>query len=393
MQATKHARQDDLFFNSGLTLNGSGDQVGKAIGATWLGSQVSLRRLLQRPPNKRHLLIVFRQLALLVETGIDVAEALELVASTCRQPMLREGLENIHAAISKGQSLSSAVTAEQRVLGREVAASIQAGEASGRLVEVLRQIAHRLEEEMHFRSTLMGSLAYPLILCVAASAVAAILIWFVLPQFEESFESMGVEPPLFTELLLSTAETIREHVLIVGLGGLALLAAIPIALAQPRCRQQIGNLCFVSPIVGRALRNLSVGHLFCSLGHLLSNGLSLLEAIQLVGRSTLNGSVRRLTEVWEHDVLEGRGLTHSLDDFHFLPEGSAAMLVMAEKTGRLEAVLSTAGKHYREEGSSQLRQFLKLSEPLIIILLGIFVGVVVASVLLPILDVQAGAGA
>jgi type IV pilus assembly protein PilC len=136
---------------------------------------------------------------------------------------------------------------------------------------------------------------------------------------------------------------------------------------------------------------MSIGQLFLSLGRLLSNGISLLEAIQLVHRATAGGAVRRLVEVWEHDVLEGRGLTHSLDQFNFLPEGSDAMLIMAEKTGKLERVLTTAGAYYRDEGSSQMRQLLKLSEPLIIIVLGIFVGGVVASVLLPILDVQAGA--
>lgn len=339
----------------------------------------------------RGLLLVFRQLALLIETGIDIAEAIELVAKSCGQVALQECLLQILDDINNGKGLGLAVTEQEHVLGHQVVASIRAGEASGRMTEVLRQIAAQLEENQSIRATIIGSLAYPTILCAAAGVVASILVWFVLPQFEESFLSMGVVPPMLTKLLFDVSGFVRNNVALVGIGAAASLGAIFFAAMQPSVKQAFYRLCFRSPLLGRALRNLSVGQLFLSLGHLLGNGLALLEAIQLVKKSTQGGVLGPLVEAWEHDVLEGRGLTYSLDEFKFLPEGSDAMLIMAERTGKLESVLTTAGAYYRDEGSSQMRQALKLSEPLIIIVLGIFVGIVVASVLLPILDVQAGA--
>ncbi len=354
-------------------------------------STSSSRRLLGQYAGARSLLLVFRQLALLVETGIDVAEALELVASSCRQATLKNALLQILEDINHGQGLGLAVAAQEHVLGFQVVASIRAGEASGRLVDVLRQIASQLEESMSIRATIAGSLAYPAILCAASAVVASILVWFVLPQFEESFLSMGVEPPFFTSLLFALAKFVRNHALLVLIATVATIGAAVLASLQPGVKRAIYKLCFGSPLLGQAIRNLSVGQLFVSLGHLLGNGLSLLEAIQLVKRSTSGGVLGALVEAWEHDVLEGRGLTQCLHEFTFLPDGCDAMLVMAERTGKLETVLTTAGTYYRQEGSSQLRNVLKLSEPLIIVVLGIFVGVVVASVLLPILDVQAGA--
>ncbi len=349
------------------------------------------RRLLGQYAGARSLLLVFRQLALLVETGIDVAEALELVASSCRQATLKNALLQILEDINHGHGLGLAVAAQEDVLGFQVVASIRAGEASGRLVDVLRQIATQLEESMSIRATIAGSLAYPAILCTASGVVATILVWFVLPQFEESFQSMGVVPPFFTSLLFALAKFVRNHVLLVLIATVATIGAAVLASLQPGVKRAIYKLCFGSPLLGKAIRNLSVGQLFVSLGHLLGNGLSLLEAIQLVKRSTNGGVLGTLVEAWEHDVLEGRGLTQCLHQFNFLPDGCDAMLVMAERTGKLETVLTTAGTYYRQEGSSQLRTVLKLSEPLIIVVLGVFVGVVVASVLLPILDVQAGA--
>lgn len=342
----------------------------------------------RRRASKRSLLIVFRQLALLVETGIDIAEALRLATDTCKNPQLADCLDEIYDDITNGRSLSAAVADQEDVLGYQVTASIQAGEASGRLSSVLSQIAEQFEQELEMKSTITGALAYPCILSFASLAVATVLIWFVLPQFEKSFQSMGVDPPIFTQYLISASSFVRGNVLVVMASIVGFAGLIAFAATQPTIRAKIGNLCFASPILGTALRNMAVGGLFLNLGHLLRNGISLLEAIQLTRKSVGAAVMQEMIEIWENDVIEGRGLTHSLDEMTHLPEGADAMLIMAEKSGKLESVLTSAGGHYRSEGTAKLKQLLKLSEPVIIILLGGFVGVVVASVLLPMLDVQ-----
>lgn len=368
--------------NTNYELGGLQDEESKGF------SSFQIRDFLPKRADKRSLLIVFRQLALLVETGIDLAEAIELASSSCRNANLRDSLDEIYEDITNGNSLSKAVANQESVIGPQVVASIQAGEASGRLVDVLRQINDQLEEELKMRSTIVGSLAYPFILSLASVGVAMILIWFVLPQFEKSFASMEVDPPAFTQLLINTASLIRTNILLVTVGIAAIAASLVGLWYQPQTRRIFSDLCFYSPLLGVALRNMAIGQLFVSIGHLLRNGISLLEAIQLMKKSAFDGSTQQLVDAWENDVIEGRGLTHRLDEFSFLPEGADAMLIMAEKTGKLETVLATAGVHYRNEGTARLHQILKLSEPLIIIALGVFVGVVVASVLLPMLDIQ-----
>lgn len=380
--STQATQYDDALLDTGETQVEDDAQVAPA--KRWT-------KLFGNSASKRSLLLVFRQLALLLETGIDVAEAIELVAGGTKQAVLKGALLQILEDIRSGNSLSLAVAQQEKILGYQIVASIQAGEVSGRLVEVLRQISAQLEEDLSMRGIVVSALAYPAILSGASMVVGAVLVWFVLPQFEEAFNSMAITPPVFTSILFAIANFVRNNLLLViaAVCGTTLLLAF--TSVQPEVRKHFYKLCFHSPIIGPTLRNLSVGQLFLNLGHLLVNGISLLEAIQLVKKSTASGVLGSLVEAWEHDVLEGRGLTHCLHEFDFLPEGSAAMLVMAERTGKLENVLTTAGAYYRQEGSSQLRQVLKLSEPLIIVLLGVFVGVVVASVLLPILDVQAGA--
>ncbi|MEM7474113.1 MAG: type II secretion system F family protein [Planctomycetota bacterium] len=345
-----------------------------------------------RRANKRQLLIVFRQLSLLVETGIDVAEALELASATCRNESLSVCLQDVYEDVNRGNSLSRAIEAQKAILGSEIASSIQAGEASGRLVEVLRQIANRLESDLEMQSQIRGAMAYPAVLCTASVGVVATLIWFVLPQFEKSFLTMGVDPPFLTHLLLSTASFIRENWPMVLVGLFTGLGGLAAAAVNSMVKVLLSNVVFHLPFFGTPIRNLETGRLFVSMGHLLNNGVSLLDSLDLLKNATNYGPIRKLTNTWEKDVLEGRGLTHSLDDYEFLPDGADAMLIMAERTGKLENVLTTAGSYYQEEGSQGLKTILKLSEPIIIICLGLFVGTVVVSVLLPILDVQTSVG-
>ena len=126
---------------------------------------------------------------------------------------------------------------------------------------------------------------------------------------------MGVDPPQLTQLLLGGAAFIRDNVLFVVTGTLTLIGAGILAFMQESTRKLFMDVAFASPVLGSALRNLAVGRLFVSISHLLGNGISLLEAIQLVRVSSVNTAVDRMTESWERDVIEGRGFTQNLDEF------------------------------------------------------------------------------
>ncbi len=336
----------------------------------------------------KEMFLVCRQLALLLDTGVDLTEALDLVAQQIKSPALQDALDEIADSISKGVCLSSAVGLQSHILGEEIAATIRAGEASGQLAMTFKQLASRIEEDVQLRSSLRGAMAYPMTLMAVAQVVVVVLIWFVLPQFGDTFSSMAIEPPWITQCLIEGAAWIRQHLLLVVLLALGSCAGLVMLWNSPSIQQCRSRVAFSSPIIGPAIRNLSTGQFFVTFGHLLRSGIPLLETIRLVRGATKYVALRQLADTWETEALDGHGLTYGLDRFDFLPEGAHAMLMTAERSGRLDTVLIQAGEYYRAEGASQLKSVLKISEPLIILVLGAFVGIVVASVLLPMLDMQ-----
>lgn len=336
----------------------------------------------------KEMFFVCRQMALLLETGVDLTEALDLVAQQVKSERLQDCLDDIREAISTGVSLSAAVQRQSAIIGEEIAATLRAGEASGRLAETFRQLASRIEEEVQLRGTLRSALAYPMTLFGVSQIVVAVLVWFVLPQFGDTFSSMAIEPPWITQFLIDSAAFIRQHVFGLLTGAVVAVIAMIAVSRRPEFQRFQNRLAFSSPILGVAIRNLATGQFFVTCGHLLQSGIPLLEAIRLVRGATKYAALRQLADTWESEALDGHGLTQCMDDFDFLPDGATAMLMTAEKSGKLDIVLIQAGQYYRSEGTSQLKTVLKISEPLIILVLGVFVGVVVASVLLPMLDMQ-----
>lgn len=342
----------------------------------------------QRRAKPKDMFLLCRQMALLLETGVDLTEALDLVAQQIKSVRLQDSLDEIRDAISTGVSLSAAVMRQSEIIGEETAATLRAGEASGRLAETFRQLAARIEEEVQLRNTLSSALAYPLTLFFVAQIVGAVLIWFVLPQFADTFTSMAVQPPWLTRVLMDGAAFVREHVIALAIGAVVTLVGAVVVLQRPAVQRFRDRIVFSSPLLGPAIRNLATGQFFVTCGHLLKGGIPLLEAIRLVRGATRYAQLKHLADTWESEALDGHGLTQCMSDFDFLPEGASAMLMTAEKTGKLDTVLIEAGKYYRSEGTAQIKTVLKISEPLIILLLGVFVGGVVASVLLPMLDIQ-----
>ncbi|MGN6546442.1 MAG: type II secretion system F family protein [Aureliella sp.] len=336
----------------------------------------------------KEMFLMCRQMALLLETGVDLTEALDLVAQQIKSVRLQECLDEIRDAISTGVSLSSAVMRQSEVLGEETAATLRAGEASGRLADTFRQLAARIEEEVQLRGTLTSALAYPLTLFGVAQIVVGVLVWFVLPQFADTFNSMAVDPPWFTQVLIDVAAFMREHLIALAVGAVIAIVGTFFLMHRPAVQRVRDRIAFSSPLLGPAIRNLATGQFFVTCGNLLQSGIPLLEAIRLVRGATRYAQLKDLADTWEAEALDGHGLTQCMSEFDFLPDGASAMLMTAEKTGKLDTVLIQAGQYYRAEGTSQIKTVLKVCEPLIILVLGVFVGGVVASVLLPMLDIQ-----
>jgi type II secretory pathway component PulF len=337
---------------------------------------------------KSELMMVTSQLAIMTRSGVDLADALKSVAEQCRHANLKKLLADVHENVSGGQSVSSALGKHAQEFGPAYVAAIAAGEASGTLTEVLSRMAELLRNEMRLRSAVWAIMAYPLVLLIVAGIVSATLLLFVLPQFSQVFRDLGTTPPPMTQFLLANSLWVREHIIwLAGGGGIGLFTLLRLFRTES-ARYTRDRLLISAPLLNRATQALLTGRFFRLLGTMLETGVPLLDGLRLCRTSVSNTAYQRLFMDLEHNVINGEGIVAGMAASSIIPQSAAQMVQTGERSGSLGSVMTSVGEFYEEDGERQLRQAVKLLEPLIIVLMGFLVAVVVLSVMLPLLDVS-----
>jgi type IV pilus assembly protein PilC len=213
------------------------------------------------------------------------------------------------------------------------------------------------------------------------------MLFFVLPQFATIFRDMEREVPPLTSVLLSFGTGIRENwVVLAVLLGAALGFTIGFR-KHPSVRRLFDRTLLNAAFLKNSARALIAGRVFRLLGTMLDSGVPLLESVQLCRNASRNVLFRDLFAQVEQEILQGEGMSKTLVEATFLPPGAAHMVSTGERTGKLGDVLQSVGEYFEDEGERQLRTLVKMLEPAIIIGLGGVVGVVVLSIILPLLDV------
>jgi type IV pilus assembly protein PilC len=350
------------------------------------------RPLFQSRIGKSDLLMVTCQLSVMTQAGIDLAEATRNIAQSCPHPALKKVLETLYEDVASGQSMSAALERQKRVFGESYVAAISAAEASGTMTTALNRLAELLRNEIRLRGALLSAMAYPGALCGIAGLVMAAIFFFVLPQFAEVFQDMGVDPPPLTSLLLGIGSAVRENLLLFLLGAGGAVAGGWYLVRQPRTRRMWDNFQLNGFLLRKAVRSLLIGQSFRLLATMLQSNVPLLEAIRLCQRATRNSFYRDLFRQLEQEVEIGHGISETMMAAPFIPPGAAQMVQSAEQAGKLGEILETVGLFYEEQGERELNKLVKLMEPMIVVVMGVIVSLVVASVVLPLLDVTSVSG-
>ncbi len=337
--------------------------------------------------SKSDLLVVTTQLSIMCQSGVDLAAALGNVAKECRHAGLQRTLSAVSADVNSGVSPSIALGRHASTFGEAYVASIAAAEASGTLTAVLQRLCDSLKNEIRMRNAILSIIAYPVVLTAVAGIVISALVFFVLPQFSKVFQNMSRPAPPFTQLLLDSASLLRGQVhWVAAVVGVAAFGLFQFSRTEA-CRRYFDRLVLHAPLLRSATRSLLTGRTFRLLGTLLESGVPLLNALRLCRSAVKNRLFLEMFDNLDRDVTNGRGLSGEIARSEFVPPGAAQMVQTAERTGRLASVLQLIGQHYEEEGEQFIKSAMKVVEPAVIVLMGLVVGGIVMSVMLPLLDV------
>lgn len=346
----------------------------------------------RRKVAKADLLMLTSQLSIMTRSGVDLADSLKGVAEECRNPILQQVMTQVHDDVSAGETVSAALAKHSDVFGETYVVAIQAAEASGQMTDVLDRLTKLLRYEIRLSNTVKSILTYPVILFFVAALVSTALVLFVLPQFAKVFEELDRPVPPSTQMLLDVSLFIRSYALYLVPGLVVAGVGFWKSLQTESFRLMFDTVVLHLKGLGPAIQSLAAGRLFTLMGTMLQSGIPLLDALGLCRTATKNRLLQKLFSRLEDDVVNGRGITPGIMAATCLPGGSAQMISTAEKSGRLSEVMQTVGEHYEEEGERQIRQAVKFLEPAIILTMGVFVSFIVMSVMLPLLDINSGAG-
>jgi type IV pilus assembly protein PilC len=334
-------------------------------------------------------LIFNQQFLTLVKAGLPILTSLDLLIKRQRDKFLLQLLENVRDRVKGGESLSEAFAA-QHVFPKMYTTTLMAGEKSGNLEEVLARYISYQRMVQTFRKKLAVSMVYPALLISVVTVMLIFLITYVVPKFADLFSNMGAQLPAITVFMLAVGLSAQKYAWIVIL---ALLVAAILAWQwkqSDRGAERIDQFLFSLPLVGEIRLKYQVANFSRILGTLLQGGLPLVSALETAGasmssRQMLNG-ILSATE----RVREGQSLARSLETEKIFPDLAVEMVEVGESTGALPAMLNSVAEFFEEDVQTAMGAAMALIEPVILIVMAVFVGGVLISLYLPIFTLGAG---
>lgn len=328
--------------------------------------------------------VLVRQLSTMVSAGVPLSDALEILHSQAESERMKEVLGELVSGVQGGTSLSKSMAKYPDVFGRVLVALVEAGEASGKLDLILAQLADNLEKEKDFQSKTKGALVYPAIILLAMAVVFIIITTFVVPRLAALYADIGVELPLPTKILIGISSLLT--------GGwwvfLALFSAAGYAifryLQTPKGKYHIASLTFGFPVFGKLNKEAELTRFSRTLGLLLSAGIPITQALEIVAGAMDNILYRDAVLEAEKQVQRGIPLSVPIKADPNFPPILAQMIAVGEETGKLDEVLVKVSTFFESQAGETVSNLSTAIEPLIMIVLGVMVGLLVLSIITPI---------
>jgi type IV pilus assembly protein PilC len=317
-----------------------------------------------------------RQMALLLESGTPMVNALELLMRQTTNRRLRNVLTEMISDLRKGQHLSQAMSKHTDVFNKMYVQSVVVGEQSGSLESVLREVSDHLERESSEAKDIKAALMYPAILAVVAVIVVAILGFFVLPTFADLYSQLGLQLPLLTRMLFGFANWFREWGLYVMLALLIVAVGLVAWSRTARGKLVIDRNLLRMPIFGRIILLSELSRCCRSMSILHRTGLSVSETMILVMEASKNAIIQRALSQVHQDVLRGMQIGASMaKNPVFLPM-MVQMISVGESTGTLDVTLTATADSYEAELSNRMRAMIGLIQPVFTVVLAVVVGII-----------------
>lgn len=327
----------------------------------------------------------YMELAALLRSGVPLLRSLDLLGSHATNPALKHILPDLAARVTEGDSLADAMARHPRAFSELSRSIVRAGGEGGFLEEALERIAKFTDQQAELKSRVLGALAYPIFLAVFGVGIVAILVIFFVPKFDSLFERLRArgELPGVTEWLLATSNGVHQYGLWIALALAALAFAAWRQINSERGRWFLDRWRLKLPQAGAIYRNLAVARFCRVLGTLLAGGVPIVRSLKISSDSTGNRVLSAAINDAADNITAGESLAEPLAASGHFPPNVVEMVAVAEQSNTLETVLTGIADSLEKETWRRLDLFVRLIEPLMLLILACCVLVIVIALLLP----------
>jgi len=325
------------------------------------------------------IILFFRQLAMLLDSGIDIVASLELLQEQAANHALKNILGEVISDIRSGHRFSKALGKHPRAFSPIYCRLISVGEQGGELEAVLRQVADYMEKEVTTAKETKSALMYPVITSIVTVVVVAVLVTFVLPGFGSLYSSLGVELPSSARLLINISNKLQTYWMYIMPALLALAGSALFYIKSPSGRQLWDRLVLHLPILGRVVHLSELARLCRSMSLLFRAGLPLTEVMPLLVQSSKNKALAKALIDVQQGMVKGEGLSQPMAKNKLFLPMVVQMVRVGEEAGNLDTTLLAVARSYEAEAEDKTRSLVALIQPVMTLIIGLVIGLIAMS--------------
>jgi type IV pilus assembly protein PilC len=337
----------------------------------------------------KELVVFTRQFATMIDAGLPLVQCLDILSTRGDNKALNTILKDVKDYVEQGGTFSDGLARHPKLFDELFVNLVRAGEMGGILDTILNRLAGYIEKRVKLARQVRGAMVYPTAIFFVAIIVVVVMLAWVIPSFKTMFAEFGGEDglPTLTKVVIAASEGFMSNVHWIVLGTAAFVFSITWIYRQPAGKHFFHRTLLVLPILGPVMRKISVARFTRTLGTLLSAGVPILDALDVVKKSAGNVVIEAAIQETSNKIREGRTMAEPLMETNVFPPMVVQMIGVGEQTGALDTMLNKIADFYEDEVDIAVAALTSLLEPLMMVFIGGIVGVILISMYLPIFSI------
>ena len=331
-----------------------------------------------------------RQLSIIIRAGVPLVEGLQGLGEQSRSQMFQACMAQMGTDVSQGMSLSDAFSRHPAVFPTLAVEMARVAEAGGNLSEAMEKLADHMEAGAEIGRKVKSALAYPIVVLFISLATVLVMVTFILPRFMTLFDQMGAKLPWTTQMLMSFSHTITGRWYLFVAGTAASVYGMKKYARSPRGKRTIDGIFLRLPVVGDIVQKVVLSRVIATMATLLSSGVPMVKTLETSAAAANNEVVKEALLRARRDVAEGTATSQALKTSRVFPPMVLQMVASGEKTGELPAMLNYVCLLFGRETDAKVKSLTSVIEPVMIAVLGVIVGFIAMSVIVPIYSLVGG---